>query len=255
MPNRILRDWTDSEKMSGITSQAERFFTRLIMKADDFGCFHANPKLLKAALFPLNDDIKDLDIARWLNECAKVELVQVYKVNGKMYLQIVDFGQRLRQSRAKFPQPQEADVLDSNFPQVPATSRDFPPESESESEVETETETETETEGAREESRLTVWPTFDDFWNAYDKKVDRAKCEKKWKKINQGAREKIMEHLRYYVDSTPDPQYRKNPATYLTNQSWENEIIPPKNVTTKNDRSDFLNNELDIIANHAAKTG
>lgn len=76
---------------------------------------------------------------------------------------------------------------------------------------------------------VTVWPSFDDFWNLYDKKEDRPKCEKKWKTIKQGAREKIMEHLELYVRSTPDKKYRKNPITYLNNQSWENEIIIPQN--------------------------
>jgi hypothetical protein len=144
MPNRVLRDWTDSETMNNITSQAERFFTRLIMKADDFGCFHANPKLLKAALFPLNDEIRDINLSKWLNECAKAGLVQVYKVEGKTFLQIIDFGQRLRQSRSKFPQPHEADPLtiDSNSPPLSAIVRKSPPETETETEVETETETE-----------------------------------------------------------------------------------------------------------------
>lgn len=78
-----------------------------------------------------------------------------------------------------------------------------------------------------------VWPSFKDFWNVYDKKVDLAKCEKKWKTINQGAREKIMTHLELYIRSTLDKKYRKNPLTYLNNQSWENEII----TSTENGKS------------------
>jgi hypothetical protein len=69
-----------------------------------------------------------------------------------------------------------------------------------------------------------LWPTFEDFWEKYDHKIDRSKCEKKWKKIAQGAREKIMEHLELYVRSTPDKKYRRHPETYLNNNSWENEI-------------------------------
>lgn len=148
MPNRVLRDWTDSETMHSLTSQAERFFVRLIMKADDFGCFHANPKLLKAALFPLSDEIRDLDVAKWLNECSAVGLVNVYKVEGKMFLQIIDFGQRLRQSRPKFPQPHEAQIskseVDSNLPRVAGSGGKWRPESETESETEYESESETE---------------------------------------------------------------------------------------------------------------
>lgn len=80
-----------------------------------------------------------------------------------------------------------------------------------------------------EKSEIQVWPTFDDWWDAYSKKIDRPKCEKKWKKISQGAREKIMSHTEDYVKSTPDLQYRKHPATYLNNESWNNEIVIPTN--------------------------
>jgi hypothetical protein len=174
MPNRVLRDWTDSETMNRITSQAERFFTRLIMKADDFGCFHANPKLLKAALFPLNDEIRDIDLAKWLNECANAGLVQVYKVEGKMFLQIIDFGQRLRQSRSKFPQSHEADI-DSNSPPLSAIVRKSPPETETETEVETETETETDARTAH----VFQIPLDEKIMNAFDEiYIDQEKI--KW---------------------------------------------------------------------------
>jgi hypothetical protein len=72
----------------------------------------------------------------------------------------------------------------------------------------------------------------------YDKKEDRPKCEKKWQKIKQGAREKIMQHLDLYVRSTPDKKYRKNPITYLNSESWNNEIIPHGN--SKDRSSDLL---------------
>lgn len=88
-----------------------------------------------------------------------------------------------------------------------------------------ETKEETKEEKETKPQEAEVWPSFDDFWDLYDKKVDRNKCEKKYKKIEQGAREKIMHHLGMYVAATPDKQFRKNPETYLNNQSWENEVI------------------------------
>jgi hypothetical protein len=91
-----------------------------------------------------------------------------------------------------------------------------------------ETESETETK-ASADAHVTVWPSFEDFWNLYDKKQDRPKCEKKWGKIKQAAREKIMEHIELYTRSTPELKYRKNPLTYLNNESWNDEIIPQVN--------------------------
>lgn len=72
---------------------------------------------------------------------------------------------------------------------------------------------------------LELYPTFNDFWKLYDKKIDWEDCEKKWLKLNQSEKEKIIDHLPAYVESTPEKQYRKNPETYLNDRAWENEII------------------------------
>lgn len=106
MPNRILRDWTDSFTINALDAHAERFFTRLIMKVDDFGAFHADTRLLKSYLFPLLPDIRETDISRWLAACEKAGLVRCYvDGKGRNYLQIQNFKQRMRQQVAKFPQP------------------------------------------------------------------------------------------------------------------------------------------------------
>lgn len=67
--------------------------------------------------------------------------------------------------------------------------------------------------------------TFEDFWNAYGKKVDRAKCEKLYAKIKESDRAKIKEHVPKYVAATPEVQYRKNPQTYINGKCWNDEII------------------------------
>jgi len=66
---------------------------------------------------------------------------------------------------------------------------------------------------------------FDYFWSMYDKKVDRAKCEKKWVRLTDAEREECMYYLPAYVKATPDIKFRRNPETYLNNKSWQNEIV------------------------------
>jgi hypothetical protein len=67
---------------------------------------------------------------------------------------------------------------------------------------------------------------FDQFWNLYDKKVgSKSKLAKKWKKLTIDNQKAILEHIPKYKSVTPDKQYRKNPETYLNNQSWNDEII------------------------------
>lgn len=86
MPNRVLRDWTNSDKINSVSVHAERFFTRLIMQADDFGRFHASPRLLSSYLFPLKDDMRDADITRCLTECEAAGLIVVYEASGKKFV-------------------------------------------------------------------------------------------------------------------------------------------------------------------------
>lgn len=73
--------------------------------------------------------------------------------------------------------------------------------------------------------RADVYPTFDDFWEAYQKKRGRELCLKKWEKLPQAERERCMASLPAYIASTPDPQFRKDPATYLNQKAYNDEII------------------------------
>ena len=143
MPNRILRDWTDSEAVNSLSWQAECLFIRLIMKADDYGCFHGNEKLLKSLLFPLKDGLRDADIARWLTELSASGLIRNYSDDGgKPFIEIRNYNQRLKNSRRKFPEPpedsrnlQKIPGSSRNFPELPGTSRNFPADIETESET------------------------------------------------------------------------------------------------------------------------
>lgn len=138
MPNRMLRDWTDSERVNGLTAHAERFFTRLIMKVDDYGCFHADARLLKASLFPLQlDSIREADLSRWMTECQKAGLIVLYESNSKRYLQILDFKQRLDKSNPKFPLPSSGNPL--------TIVTEFPSEAKAETKTDSETNRESGT--------------------------------------------------------------------------------------------------------------
>lgn len=81
-----------------------------------------------------------------------------------------------------------------------------------------------------------IYPSFDDFWNCYEKKVgDKDKLIKKWNRLSQKEKEAIMEYIPLYKESQPEKQYRKNPETFLNNKSWNDELIfktqPKKELT------------------------
>lgn len=70
---------------------------------------------------------------------------------------------------------------------------------------------------------------FPDFWDLYDKKVgEKEKIQKKWDALTDDERTKAIEHIPLYKEAQPDKQYRKDPATYLNNKSFNDEIIPKR---------------------------
>jgi len=89
------------------------------------------------------------------------------------------------------------------------------------------------------EPRIEVPTTNEDFmkfWNMYDKKVDKVKCEKVWNRMSNKAKEMCFERLPNYIQATPDKQFRRNPLTYLRNKSWKDEIIVKRGVKTNDNK-------------------
>lgn len=138
MPNRILRDFTDSDLIDALDVNAERFFVRLIMKVDDYGRYFADERLLKSALFPLKTDIRVTDITRWVTACEKSGIITTYKVANKRYLEIANFNQQLRIKKSKFPENQ----LINNDTQMHSECTSSANVKRNEVEIETETEVE-----------------------------------------------------------------------------------------------------------------
>lgn len=66
---------------------------------------------------------------------------------------------------------------------------------------------------------------FEFFWDVYNKKVDRTKCEKLWNKLTDSEIQKIIATVDQYVLANPEIQFRKNPSTYLSGKCFNDEII------------------------------
>lgn len=73
-----------------------------------------------------------------------------------------------------------------------------------------------------------IWPTFNEWWDAYDYKLDRKRCEKMWNKMSQADKELAMRHTERYVQSTfTDGRFpsRRHPGTYLHNENWHDDAL------------------------------
>lgn len=83
--------------------------------------------------------------------------------------------------------------------------------------------------------------SFDDFWGDYDKKVgSKPKLQKKWAKLSKTTKQKIREYIPLYKQAQPDKKYRKNPETFLNNESWNDEIIGEKTGITDSYKRSIL---------------
>lgn len=105
------------------------------------------------------------------------------------------------------------------------------------------------------DEELTPVFAFEDFWNTYDMKTDRAKCEAKWKKLKASEIAAIEKTLPWYVadtvrdDSEQKPgmwrRRRKGPHAYLNGRTWQDyadatgPMVKPSNIKNiKNGKRD-----------------
>lgn len=87
-----------------------------------------------------------------------------------------------------------------------------------------------ENEDANEDI-YTINIEFDVFWNLYNKKVgDKNACIKKWNKLKDAERQKIIDTLPNFLAGIKDKQFQAHPLTYLNQQRWNDEIKPIETV-------------------------
>ena len=109
MPNRILKESIcASENIDQLSVYAEVTFYRLMVNCDDYGRMDARTKILKSRLFPLKD-YSDEQIISFLTELSEANLIEIYHVNGKPYLQMKTWErhQQIRNHKSKYPSPDD----------------------------------------------------------------------------------------------------------------------------------------------------
>ena len=118
MPNRIIKESIcTSENIDMLTPFQETVFVRLMVNCDDFGRFDGRPKVISSMLFPLRDISTD-DIIEALNAMQAADLVILYTVDGRPFVQMKTWEkhQQTRATKSKYPSPDDADCeqLQSN---------------------------------------------------------------------------------------------------------------------------------------------
>ena len=110
MPNRIIKESIcTSDSINQLTPFQEVFFYRLLVNCDDYGRLDARPDVLASKLYPLRRSIREEQITGALNALTSAELVDLYEVKGKPFLQIVTWAehQSIRAKKSKYPAKDE----------------------------------------------------------------------------------------------------------------------------------------------------
>lgn len=107
MPNRIARDSArTSRTLAQLSDFGERGFWRLMLTADDFGRFEADPAIVLAQCFPRMMDRITLSMCeQMLRECVAVGLIELYEVDGTNYGHFVKANKYFtrRAKHSKYP--------------------------------------------------------------------------------------------------------------------------------------------------------
>lgn len=92
-----------------------------------------------------------------------------------------------------------------------------------------------ENEMLKQENKVSRDIAFNTFWTLYDKKRNKTKCITLWAKVSPDNYNTIFEHVKRYIESTPEVAYRKDPERYIKYQCWNDDIITGKDV----DKNEF----------------
>lgn len=167
MPCRYIReDFLTSEHVDQLDVNAERFYFRLFLVVDDFGRFEANERILRSKCYPLKENIRTTDIARWLTACEKADLIRLYKRADKVYLSVNRFAQtraNCRSQKSKYPSPDEDLQADDNNLQALANNLQASANNLKAFAADTDTENDTENESdiphahAQEQNQINQW--------------------------------------------------------------------------------------------------
>ena len=109
-----------------------------------------------------------------------------------------------------------------------------------------------------EYATLDIYPTFDDFWDLYDKKRGKPNAMKFWEKLSQKEKEACMSAIPAYLQSQPNKLYRKDPERYVRHKCWEDEIVASATGATSQARPTLTDKKqavFDAIARRHSGAG
>lgn len=224
MPNRIIKESIcTSDSLDKLTWFEEVLFYRLIVNCDDYGRFDGRPSIIKNRLFPLKETLTTKTVSGAINKLASAGLVVLYVFENKPYLYLPTWNhhQNVRAKRSKYPAPEDARLIDvacvntseskckqmeADVPVIQSNPNPYP-----------------------NPNPNPTREAFDVFWSVYPKKVGKGEARKAFEKAKVSL--EVLLHAIEVQKSSQQwkkdgGQYIPNPATWLNQGRWEDELQP-----------------------------
>lgn len=233
----------ENETLAEIAPVGRLLFAGLWVIADRAGRLEDRPKRIRAQVLPYDD----LDVDAMLDELAERGFILRYEGRDKSrYIQIIAFEKHQqphhKERESTVPAPDKDGASTGQDPgkhlprQVQAPTKASRSPSDSRDSRDSRDSQNPPNPPAR---KLADAPPlgFDDFWQAYPRKVGKATTLKAWRKLNpsQTTADIIIGAIRNQVAqlhfrNAQGDDFIPNPATWLNQGRWDDEIVESKQV-------------------------
>jgi hypothetical protein len=114
--NPLLKSYPDSERINSVSIGAETLFTRLLAQADDADHYFGDAGMVLGKLYTRRMCAQQVDLGivqGWIGELLEQKLVDLYEVDGRQYIEIINRRKELRSDLKpdiRFPERPPDDV-------------------------------------------------------------------------------------------------------------------------------------------------
>lgn len=220
----IKPDAFKSDSLSRVPRGIRWTFAGLWTYLDDEGRGRDDVRLIKAELYPLDDDVALSMLTDDLKQLEHVECICRYEVDGKAYMHAPNWQDHQRVSHptpSKLPScprhdPEPSGGAHEKFVKPPEPLR---PERKGREQGK-------EGKGTRAGATSSD-PLFDEFWTAYPRKTDKGNARKAWDKaLKKTSARTIILAAAALATTNPDPKFTAHPSTWLNGERWDDQIGP-----------------------------
>lgn len=224
----IKPDAFTSETLSSVDYFTRWTFAGLWTYFDDEGYGRGDARLIRAALFPLDDSVTPKKVEAALDRLIDIGAVCRYEVDGKPYLHAPNWGEHQKVNRA----------TRTKLPKCP--EHDAAPDGEvvgsvhgglSEDSVRTHGGKGTGKGREKEPSSAAADGAFSEFWQHYPRKVAKAEAQRAYAKATKKADpHTILVGLKAHLPGwdRADPKFTPHASTWLNGERWNDQPDPPQ---------------------------